>query len=734
MASCSRPALPSADLQIATVRTRTVRWPIAGTGAARGRSERASVLVEVTTSDGHVGVGEAAPLPGTSSDTLGGATAGVAALAARAPFAIEATFDAITRLAAELTHTPSARFAIETALLAALASRRCCSIADLLSDPPARALPVAVVVDTPEDARVAVEAGARTLKIKVDRDGDLDRVLAIAVAAPGIRLRLDANRTWPRARVRERLFVLAELPIEFIEEPCIDAHTLLGEPLACPIALDESLPTLSPALIDAALASPGLAALVLKPTLLGGFAPSLALGLLARLAGKAVVITHCLEGPVGTAACAELALALGGIAAGLAPHAALVRWSVQPPQLRPTALVAAAWTPTLDDLVEPKAPRIVIAAPVPATIAEIRDALATRTPIALLNAKLAPAELARQRALVEAAPLPEDTAAVLFTSGSTGSARGVVLSRRAIDAACAASAANLGWKDGDRWLLALSTAHSGGLAVVARCTAAGVPIELLERDADLATALARCTLASLVPAQLVQLLADPAWRSPPGLRAVLLGGAAAPAALLADAAARGVPVLATYGLTETFGQLATAPLDRAGDPSAPLVTLPGASLVAGTREVPARITVAGEMLATCYLDGAPIAPAFVTADLGFVEDGVLHVIGRVDDVIITGGENVHPRQIEEVLAATPGVRAACAFGIADAHWGQVVGAAIAVDGPFDLEAASAHWHAQLPSYARPRQLAIVTGLPQLPGGKVDRRATAALPGRPVSYR
>lgn len=729
MASCSPPALPSADLHIASVRTRTVRWPIAGTGAARGRTERAAILVEVTTADGHVGVGEAAPLPGTSIDSLAAATAGVAALAARAPLTVEATLEAIARLAAELTDAPSARFAIETAVLSALASQRCGPIADLLADSPARSLPVAVVVDSPEDARQAVASGARTLKIKVGPDGDVDRVLAIAAAAPGVVLRLDANRSWPRARVRERLFALAELRIELVEEPCVDAHTLLAEPLPCPLALDESLATISPASLDAALASPGLGALVLKPTLLGGFAACLALAARARLAGKAAVVTHCLEGPVGTGACAELALALGGASAGLAPHAALARWAVPPPQLRPTALVAAAWAPVLDEMIEPRAPRIVVATPEPATIAQIRDSLATRTPIALLHAKLAPAELARQRALVEESILPAETAAILWTSGSTGSARGVVLSRTAIDAACAASAANLGWRPDDRWLLALSTAHAGGLAIVARCTAAGVPIELLEHDADLATALARCTLASLVPAQLVQLLADPAWRSPPRLRAVLLGGAAAPPALLAEAANRGMPVLVTYGMTETFGQVATA-----AAPGAPLAVLPGVTLVAGTRETPARITISGAMLATSYLDGAPIAPAFVTADLGFVEGATLHVVGRVDDMIITGGENVHPRQVEDALAASPGVRAACAFGVPDAQWGQIVGAAIAVEDPFDLEAASRGWHERLPPHARPRRLTVVTALPQLPGGKVDRRAAAALPGKPVRYR
>lgn len=729
MASCSPPVLPSADLHIASVRTRTVRWPIAGTGAARGRTERAAILVEVTTVDGHVGVGEAAPLPGTSIDSLAAATAGVAALAARAPLTIEATLEAIARLAAALTDAPSARFAIETALLSALGSQRCGPIAELLVESPARALPVAVVVDSPEEARQAAAAGARTLKIKVGADGDIDRVLAIAAAAPGATLRLDANRSWPRARVRERLFALAELPIELVEEPCIDAHALLSDPLPCPLALDESLVTLSPAALEVALGAPGLGALVLKPTLLGGFAACLALAARARLAGKLAVVTHCLEGPIGTGACAELALALGGASAGLAPHAALARWSLQAPQLRATALVAAAWTPGLDELIEPRAPRVVVATPEPATIAQIRDALATHTPIALLHAKLAPAELARQRALVEAAVLPADTAAILWTSGSTGAARGVILSRAAIDAACAASAANLGWRPDDRWLLALSTAHAGGLAVVARCTAAGVPIELLEREADLATALARCTLASLVPTQLVQLLADPAWRSPPGLRAVLLGGAAAPPALLAEAAARGMPVLVTYGMTETFGQVATA-----AAPGAPLAVLPGVTLSAGTREAPARITVAGAMLATSYLDGAPIAPAFLTADLGFVEGDTLHVVGRVDDMIITGAENVHPRQVEDVLAASPGVRAACAFGVPDAQWGQIVGAAIAVDGPFDLDTAAAAWHERLPPHARPRRIAIVTALPLLPGGKVDRRAAAALPGLPVRYR
>jgi o-succinylbenzoate---CoA ligase len=298
----------------------------------------------------------------------------------------------------------------------------------------------------------------------------------------------------------------------------------------------------------------------------------------------------------------------------------------------------------------------VVATPSIDTVLAVHAALEARRPIALLHHRLTAEETGRQRAAVERAALPADAAVILFTSGSTGAARGVVLSRAALEAAAAASAGHLGWRDGDRWLLALSLAHAGGLSIVIRCLAGRRPIALCDHEFDrdlVAARLARCTLASLVPAQLAALLDDGAWCPPAGLRALLLGGAAAPPALLARAAARGVPFLTTYGMTETLGQLATAPLERAGDPHAPLVALPGVVLAAGTARAPAPIVVRGPMLATCYLDGPAIAPAFTTADLGAIDAGALQVAGRSDDVIITGGENVHPSAIEAVLAATP---------------------------------------------------------------------------------
>jgi O-succinylbenzoic acid--CoA ligase len=366
--------------------------------------------------------------------------------------------------------------------------------------------------------------------------------------------------------------------------------------------------------------------------------------------------------------------------------------------------------------------RAIVATPTVATLLAIYAALEAHTPLALLHAKLPDSERDRQRAGVNVHSVARDTAFVLFTSGSTGQARGVVVSRAAIAAAAGAHTARFGWRRDDRWLACLPLAHAGGLAIAIRCLVARRPIVLHEGDFDpdavAALAIARrATLASFVPAQLVA-LGDRLAGAP--LRLILLGGAAAPPALLERA--RTLPVHTTYGLTETFGQVATA---RA--PGERPVALPGIELAAGTREQPARIRVRGPTLATRYLDGTPIAPELETADLGYLDDhGQLAVCGRVDDVIISGGENVHPAEIEAVLAATPGVRAACAFGVPDPRWGQLVGAALVTDATFDRDAADARWHALLPPHARPRRLAIVSELPLLPSGKIDRRGAAAL--------
>jgi acyl-coenzyme A synthetase/AMP-(fatty) acid ligase/L-alanine-DL-glutamate epimerase-like enolase superfamily enzyme len=776
-------------MAIVAVDYRIVRWPIAPRGAARGHwTERAALLLAVRDETGATGLGEAAPLPGMSIDHIDDAIRAAEALSAHVPFTLDVPSHA-TALADRITTAPAARFAIETALLAALAQRTRTSIASLVApliprasrsarnelglaasaassarnelalgahEPtssrnvlvpiPQAELRCAVVVDDEVEALAAVAAGASCLKIKAPSPADLERVQRIARAVPGIPLRIDANRGWPRDQARSLLASLAELPIDYVEEPCIDAHELLARHLPVRIALDESLIELTRSQLGHALESAQLAALVLKPTLLGGFARCLELAAAAHEHGIAPIVTHTLEGPVGTAACRELARAIGAdVPVGLAPHEAELR----PMQMQASCIesgqAGGGPSPTGENISSARdnmssagatissadantrrsteRPRVLVATHTDDTVSAIKRAFDGHCVIALLHAKTAPDELARQRAVIDAASFAADDAVVLFTSGSTGPSRGVVLSRQALLANAEASAARLGWRDDDRWLVCLPLAHAGGLSIVIRCLLADKPIVL----GDVAQ-ISDATIASLVPAQLAQLVEDPAWRASPKLRAVLLGGAAAPPSLIEAALARGVPVLQTYGLTETFGQVATARI-----PGGRPVALPAVELAAGTREAPAVIRIRGPMLATRYLDGGPIAPELVTADLGFLDGDELHVLGRADDVIISGGENVHPTQVEAVLAATPGVRAAAAFGVSDARWGQIVAAAITVEPAFDRSRALELWHAQLPAHARPRLLAMVGELPRLPSGKIDRRRIATVATSPVHY-
>lgn len=294
---------------------------IAPNGPARGRTQRDAVIVAARSDGGATGLGEAAPLAGMSRETLDDAEAALRTLAT--PIAIETPHAALAIAAA--IRSPAARFALESALLVAFAQRARTSVARLLGASESRALRCAIVLDAPR----ACDAEHVKVKVGASFDEDVARVAAIARSAPRARIRLDANRAWPRGEVHARMRAIsaaidgspnAASRIEFVEEPCLAAADLLDEALPLPIALDESLGELDPRELARALKSPRLAALVLKPTLLGGFATCLALARAARDHGIPAIVSHALEGPIGMAACRELALAVGGEGAhGVAP-------------------------------------------------------------------------------------------------------------------------------------------------------------------------------------------------------------------------------------------------------------------------------------------------------------------------------------------------------------------------------------------------------------------------------
>lgn len=325
--------------------------------------------------------------------------------------------------------------------------------------------------------------------------------------------------------------------------------------------------------------------------------------------------------------------------------------------------------------------------------------------------------------------------AILYTSGTTGRPKGAMLSRRAFLAAAQASAQNLGWQTADRWLLCMPLSHVGGLSILTRCLIARRPAVLIGGGFE-PSAIARVlerdgvTVVSLVPTMLRRLLElTPPWTPPPRLRAVLLGGAAASEGLLEQAARRGVPVLTTYGLTEACSQVTT---QRYGTP-------PGAEQGAGEPIAGLQLRIGAEdaqvqLRSPTLFDGYwPPGPGalpltadgwFSTGDLGRLDaQGRLHVLSRRTDLIVTGGENVYPAEVEQALERCPAIAAACVVGIADGEWGQLVAAALVPRGePVTLAALRKELGARLAAFKHPRRLLWLPALPVSATGKLDRAA------------
>lgn len=337
--------------------------------------------------------------------------------------------------------------------------------------------------------------------------------------------------------------------------------------------------------------------------------------------------------------------------------------------------------------------------------------------------------------------------ALVQTSGTTAGPRLAKLSQRAFGASAAAHAAHLGWTPDDRWLLALPFAHIGGLSILTRCLAARSTVALpgpaprtgsgqsAALVADSMSGLG-VSLLSLVPTQLEQLLELDRWRVPSSLRAVLVGGAAANEATLASARARGLPVLPTYGMTETCSQICTRSAAAEAEHGGVGQPLAGVELTLVNDEIHVR----GDILFSGYW-GEPETydPStwFATGDLGHIDaHGCLHVLGRLADRIISGGENVNPLEVEQVLASAVAPRRLCVFGRDDRHWGEQV--AVAIEGAADpvlVERITLASRA-LASFKRPRLVAFVEHLPERTSGKVLRRVlkeSRSLTLIPVAY-
>jgi O-succinylbenzoic acid--CoA ligase len=309
----------------------------------------------------------------------------------------------------------------------------------------------------------------------------------------------------------------------------------------------------------------------------------------------------------------------------------------------------------------------------------------------------------------------------VLTSGSTGDPRPIPLTYGNFLWNAVGSAFNIGVDPEDRWLCCVPLSHIAGLGIVVKAVIYGTTAAIHDGfDVDrVAVALESdgITQVSLVATMLTRLLEAGVDLSGP--RAILVGGGPVPEALLEEALGRGATVVQTYGLTETCSQVTTlAPADarrKIGSAGRPLLT------------THLRIQE-GEIL----VQGPTVAPGSAdpdgwlhTGDLGHIdEEGFLYVRDRIDDMIVSGGENVVPSEVEEVLLRHPEVADAAVIGRDDPEWQQAVTAVVVLEAgsaatPDDLRH---HCAASLAGFKVPKRVELASALPRTPSGKLMRRA------------
>jgi O-succinylbenzoic acid--CoA ligase len=315
----------------------------------------------------------------------------------------------------------------------------------------------------------------------------------------------------------------------------------------------------------------------------------------------------------------------------------------------------------------------------------------------------------------------DDVAARVMTSGSTGTPDPVGLTYGNFLWSAVASAFNIGVEPEDRWLCCLPLSHISGLGIVMRSVIYGTTAvvqdgfdvdrvaESLERDG--------ITVVSLVTTMLTRLLEVGADLAGP--RAVLVGGGPVPEDPLEEALGRGATVVQTYGLTETCSQVTTlAPVDarrKLGSAGRPLLTThlriqDGEILVQGPTVAPGRADADGWLH---------------TGDLGRIdEEGFLYVDDRMDDMIVTGGENVVPAEVEKVLLRHPEVADAAVVGRDDPEWQQAVTAIVVLEDGSEVSPDELRRHCaeSLAGYKVPKRVELAAALPRTPSGKLMRRA------------
>ncbi|MCY4147337.1 MAG: o-succinylbenzoate--CoA ligase [Chloroflexi bacterium] len=336
----------------------------------------------------------------------------------------------------------------------------------------------------------------------------------------------------------------------------------------------------------------------------------------------------------------------------------------------------------------------------------------------------------------------DDDFVIVHTSGTSGRPKAAALSYGNMYHSALASARILGALRDDRWLCVLPLYHVGGLSIIMRSLMYGTAVEMLPAfdvdEVNRALSEKPISLVSLVPTMLRRLLdaKQRAWN--PRLRLVLLGGEAARPSLIERCLAEGIPVAASYGLSEASSQVATAlPQKLRGKSGAVGKPLPftqvrivdesGRELMA---EAPGEVLVKGATIMRGYHGDAPATDRALrngwlrTGDIGYLDaDGDLFILQRRSDLIISGGENIYPAEVEAALRLHPALDDVLVFALPDEQWGQRVAALVQLKTGATIAAKDLSDFARqrLARYKVPREFAFAD-LPRSASGKVLRSA------------
>jgi O-succinylbenzoic acid--CoA ligase len=335
----------------------------------------------------------------------------------------------------------------------------------------------------------------------------------------------------------------------------------------------------------------------------------------------------------------------------------------------------------------------------------------------------------------------ENIQGIFYTSGTTGKPKGVPLTYSNHFHSAIASALNLEVNSDDNWLLCMPMFHVGGLAIAWRSVINGTTLTLLpkfdEQEVLNAIASEKVTIISLVPTMLNRLLEHSNWQNLQKLRAILLGGAPASPELIARCLQLNLPIMPTYGMTETASQVTTLlPHEvklKQGSSGLPLfgnrlriVDWDDCDQELSAGEI-GQILIQGSSVMNGYLNqltSNSIQDGWLhTGDLGCLDrDGYLYVVSRRSDLIISGGENIYPTEIESVLLSHPAIAEACVVGICDREWGEVVAAVIVSKVQLSLaEIRSFCEQKSLARYKLPKLVYIWESLPKTASGKLLRQ-------------